>query len=73
MKLSARNQLLGTITDMTVGPVSTSVKIKLSGGEIVSSTITSESAKELELEIGKDVFAVFKSSSVMVGVQHHER
>jgi len=68
MKLSARNQLAGTIVEIEPGPVSTLVKIDIGDGRTVSASITSDSADELGLAVGKPATAVFKSSSVMVGV-----
>lgn len=68
MRLSARNQLAGTIIEIEPGPVSTLVKVDV-GGQMVSASITSDSAGELGLEVGKAVTVVFKSSSVMVGVE----
>lgn len=70
MKLSARNQLKGTIVGVDVGPVSGRVSVDIGGGQIVTSTITSAAVKDLGLEVGKEVYAVFKSSSVMIGVDH---
>ena len=65
MKLSARNQLKGTIIDIQEGAVNGIVKIDIGGGNIISSTI---SMKELGLTVGKTAYAVIKATSVMVGV-----
>jgi molybdopterin-binding protein len=67
MQLSARNQLKGTVVSVTRGPVTSLVKIDV-GGQRVTATVTSESADALGLVEGKAVTAVFKASSVMVGV-----
>jgi molybdopterin-binding protein len=69
MKLSARNQLEGTVKSINKGPVSTEVVIDVNGTEIVSS-ITTGSAEALELKVGDTASAVIKASSVMVGVPH---
>lgn len=69
MKLSARNQLEGTVKSINKGPVSTEVVIDVNGTEIVSS-ITTGSAEALELKVGDAAIAVIKASSVMVGVPH---
>ena len=68
MKLSARNQLKGTICSVEVGSVNDIVKIKLSSGDIISATITKQSAQELGLEVGKEAYAIIKASSVIVAV-----
>jgi molybdopterin-binding protein len=65
MKLSARNMIKGKITEIKEGPVSTEVTIENNGVKIVSS-ITTTSAKTLNLKVGDEVYAVIKASSVMV-------
>ena len=44
------------------------VKIDIGGGNVVSSTISMNAIRELELEVGKEAYAVIKATSVMVGV-----
>lgn len=68
MKLSARNQLKGTIVEIQEGAVNGIVKIDIGGGNVISSTISMGSIKELDLEVGKSAYAVIKATSVMVGV-----
>lgn len=69
MKLSARNQLKGTIIEINEGAVNAIVKINVGNDNIITADITLQSVKELELEVGKEVIAVFKSTSVMIGVE----
>lgn len=69
MKISARNQLKGKIVDIQKGSVNAIVKIDIGGGNIISSTISLESIKELKLEVGKEAIAIIKATSVMVGVE----
>lgn len=68
MKISARNQFKGTITEIQEGAVNGIVKIDIGGGNIVSSTISMNSIKELDLKVGKEAYAVVKATSVMVAV-----
>ena len=68
MKLSARNQLKGTITSIEEGAVNGIVKIDIGGGNIISSTISMSAIRELNLAVGKTAYAVIKATSVMVGV-----
>jgi len=68
MKLSARNQLKGTVCAIDAGSVNDVVKIKLASGDIISATITKQSVEELGLVVGKEAYAVVKASSVMVAV-----
>ena len=68
MKLSARNQLKGTVVEIQQGAVNGIVKIDLGGGIVISSLITMSSIIELGLEVGSTAYAVIKASNVMVGV-----
>lgn len=67
MKLSARNALKGKIESIRKGPVTTSVKVDIGGGNHVTSSITNEAAEELALKVGDDVTAIIKSSDVIIG------
>jgi molybdopterin-binding protein len=69
MKLSARNQLKGTIVAIKPGVTTTHVKIDV-GGQMVTAAITNESAEELGLKPGMEVAAIIKASDVMIGVEH---
>ena len=66
MKLSARNQLVGKVIEINEGAVNSVVKIELSNGQVVTSTITKEAVKELGLTVGCEAVAVIKATSVMV-------
>lgn len=68
MKLSARNQLKGTIVEVTKGQTTAHVRIDIGGGVIVTSSITNESVDSLGLKAGQAVYAVIKASDVMVAV-----
>jgi molybdopterin-binding protein len=70
MKISARNKLKGIVKEIREGVVSTEVTIELSPGVEITSVITKISIDELELAIGKKVYAVIKASNVMLGVDH---
>ena len=68
MKLSARNQLKGTVVEIQDGAVNGIVKIDLGGGNVISSVITMSSIRELGLKVGGEANAIIKASNVMVGV-----
>jgi molybdate transport system regulatory protein len=68
LKLSARNQLRGNVERLTPGAVNTEVVIALKGGNSVAAIITNTSATELQLVEGLPVMAIFKASSVILGV-----
>lgn len=67
MKLSARNQLKGQITQIVKGATTSHITIDVKG-TIITSAITNEAVEELSLTVGKEAYAVIKASSVMVGV-----
>jgi molybdopterin-binding protein len=68
MKISARNQLKGTIVEVTKGQTTAHVRIDIGGGVIVTSSITNESVDSLGLKAGQAAYAVVKASDVMVAV-----
>jgi molybdate transport system regulatory protein len=67
MRLSARNQLPGTVTALDLGAVMATVVIRLEGGQEVVAAITRDSAVNLGLAAGDAVTAVIKATEVMVG------
>jgi molybdopterin-binding protein len=69
MKISARNQLKGTIIDVVKGATTSHIRIDIGGGVIVTSSITNEAVDELKLAKGKAAIAVIKASDVMVGTE----
>jgi molybdopterin-binding protein len=68
MKLSARNTLKGKVVEVKDGVVTTIVTIDIGGGNQVVSSITTDSAKNLDLAPGKDVVAIIKASNVILAV-----
>jgi len=68
MKISARNVLKGKVKELKPGAVNTEVIVELPGGMQVVSVITKQSAENLGLTKGKDVYAVIKASNVMIAV-----
>jgi molybdopterin-binding protein len=67
MKLSARNQLRGTVVDVIKGATTSHVRIDV-GSSIVMASITNDAVDELKLTKGKVCYAVIKASDVMVAV-----
>ena len=67
-KVSARNVFCGTIATIIEGPVNTEVDVEIGGGNVMSAVITHESSKRLELKVGGHACALFKASSVIIGV-----
>jgi len=67
-RFSARNQLSGTISRVHPGAVNTELVIELPGGGTVAAIVTVQSSHTLDLAVGKPVSAIFKASSVILGV-----
>lgn len=68
MKLSARNQLTGTVRSVELGAVMAEVVIDVDGQQIVSA-ITRSSAERLGLAEGRQVTVFIKATEVMLGVE----
>jgi molybdopterin-binding protein len=65
MKISARNQLRGTVKQITRGEAIANVAVDVAGQRLVAS-ITVEAVDELGLSEGSEVTAVIKASDVML-------
>jgi molybdopterin-binding protein len=68
MKISARNQFSGTVKQVVKGPVSAEVTVTIAPGIDVVAVISTTSANNLGLAIGKPAQVLIKASSVLVGV-----
>jgi len=67
LKISARNQLHGTIVEVHKGATTAHVEIEVGGAKLTAS-ITNEAVDELKLKKGQKAYAVIKASDVMVGI-----
>ncbi|HEV8503413.1 MAG TPA: TOBE domain-containing protein [Casimicrobiaceae bacterium] len=67
MKISARNQLAGTVASVSTGAINSEVVIDVGGVQVVA-VITNDSVKRLGLAAGKKAYAVVKASDVMVAI-----
>ena len=68
MKMSATNQLLGTITAIKDGAVNSEVDIDVDG-TAVSAIVTKPSVENLALKVGDKVTAIIKATQVIVAVR----
>ena len=68
MKISARNVLKGKVKSIVPGAVNSEIVVQLPGGQQIVSVITKESAENLGVQVGKDVYAVIKASNVIIAV-----
>ena len=69
VKLSARNQLAGTVQHIEKGAINSEIGIKLVGGTLVYAVITNEAVMELGLKPGAPATALIKASHVVIGVR----
>ncbi|WP_298691315.1 TOBE domain-containing protein [uncultured Sphingomonas sp.] len=67
MKISARNQIPGTVVEIVPGAVNGSIKVDIGQGVIVTSNITEEAIADLGLAIGDAVTVIVKASDVLIG------
>ena len=67
MKLSARNQLQGTVTEINRGEAIANVAVDVAGQRLVAS-ITVEAVQELGISPGSEVTVIVKASDVMLAV-----
>jgi molybdopterin-binding protein len=65
LEISARNRLRGRISAIVADGVMAEVRVQVGDQEIVS-IITRSSAERLRLAVGDEVFAVMKSTEVMI-------
>jgi molybdate transport system regulatory protein len=70
MNISARNNIHGRVELIELGKVNAQVYIKLKSGYTIVSVITNSAVNELDLKIGDDVSAIFKSSSVLLSTDN---
>lgn len=69
MRLSTRNQLDGTVTSITRGEAMAVVKIRLNGGDEITSSITRDAVDDLGLADGTPVKVLIKSTEVTLGIE----
>jgi molybdopterin-binding protein len=63
--VSGRNQLVGRIVELKYDGLLAQVKLSI-GGQMITSIITAEAAREMQLQVGETVAALVKSTEVMV-------
>jgi molybdopterin-binding protein len=63
--LSGRNQLVGRVVEVKIEGLMAQIKLSI-GGQIITSIITAEAAREMRLEVGENAAALIKSTEVMI-------
>ncbi len=73
LRTSARNQFAGTVSALNRGPVDVEVIVRLDDRLDLAAVVTRDSARLLGLQVGREVVALVKASSVMLVVDEHLR
>jgi molybdopterin-binding protein len=68
MRISARNQIKGTVIEVRKGATTSHVRVDIGNGQIVTSSITNEAVDELGIKANDQVTVVVKASDVMIAV-----
>jgi molybdopterin-binding protein len=68
MRISARNQIKGTVVEVKKGATTSHVRVDIGNGQIVTSSITNEAVDDLSIKAGGKVIVVVKASDVMIAV-----
>jgi molybdopterin-binding protein len=68
MRISARNQIKGTVIEVKKGATTSHVRVDIGGGQIVTSSITNEAVDDLGIKAKGHVTVVVKASDVMIAV-----
>lgn len=69
MRLSTRNQMDGTVISVTRGEAMAVVRVRLAGGDEITSSITRDAVDDLQLADGVQVKVLIKSTEVTLGVE----
>lgn len=69
MRLSARNQLQGTVVAIEHGRVMSTVEVALGDGQTITAAVTREAVDSLGLTEGSPATVVIKATSVMLGAE----
>jgi molybdopterin-binding protein len=68
MRISARNQIKGTVIEVKKGATTSHVLVDIGGGQIITSSITNEAVDDLAIKAKSSVVVVVKASDVMIAV-----
>ena len=68
MRISARNQIKGTVVEVKKGATTSHIRVDIGNGQIVTSSITNEAVDELGIKAKGHLTVVVKASDVMIAV-----
>lgn len=66
MKISAQNQIAGTVISVSLGAGIAMITIDIGGGNTITSKVSSAAATELGLKKGDDITAIIKESDILI-------
>lgn len=66
LRISARNKIPGVVVDRADGGIDSEVTVDIGGGKTITSVVTQEGAKDLGIAPGVKVWAIFKTSHVIL-------
>ena len=62
MRISARNQIKGTVVEVKKGATTSHIRVEIGGGQLVTSAITNEAVDDLGLKASSQVTVVIKAT-----------
>ena len=68
MRISARNQIKGTVVEVKKGATTSHIRVDIGNGQIVTASITNEAVDDLSIKAKGAVTVVVKASDVMIAV-----
>ena len=68
MRISARNQIKGTVVEVKKGTTTSHVRVDIGNGQVITSAITNEAVDDLSIKVKDQVTVVVKASDVMIAV-----
>lgn len=72
-EISARNQLAGTVTNVTIDGVTAEVTIDVGNGNEITAVITRSSVERLGLREGVQAIAVMEATDMLIGTDTDEQ
>ena len=68
MRISARNQIKGTVLEVTKGATTSHIRVDIGNGQVMTSSITNEAVDDLGIKAKGQVTVMVKASDVMIAV-----
>jgi len=73
LKISARNQLDGTVSRVVTGAVNSDVWLDIGNGDMIYSNITNTAIAQLDIQLGATLTAIIKASALILAVDENVR